>query len=138
MAESLPELPQESITSENNQLSVTAPSSPQQLSSNVLPQNRAETRMEEDQENLSIAVVPPDEPMTDDNFALSGAETPAQDEPDMGISQMDAADIESDLNILLTIDDSGQYPPLVTDHSANLKPAAVTSINDLQSNQHEG
>ena len=76
--------------------------------------------------------------MTDDNFFLSGAATPAQDQPDTGLSQMDAVDIESELNNLLTIDDSGQYPPLVADQSANPEPAAVTSIPDLQSNQHEG
>ena len=77
--------------------------------------------MEDNQENLSIAMGPPDESMTDDNFTLSDAATTAQDEPDTGMSQMDAADIESELN------DSGQYPPLAADHSANLEPAAVTS-----------
>ena len=62
--------------------------------------------------------------MTDENFTLSGAVTPAQDEPDLGRSQMDAADKESELNNLLTIDDSSQYPLLVADHSANLEPTA--------------
>ena len=61
--------------------------------------------MEEDQENLSIATETHDEPMTDDNFTLSDGATPTQDEPETGISQMDAADIESELNNLLTIDD---------------------------------
>ena len=31
--------------------------------------------------------------MTDDNFTLSGAATPARDEPDMVLSQMDAAEL---------------------------------------------
>ena len=53
-------------------------------------------------------MAPPDESMIDDIFNLSGAATPTQDEPDTGISQMDAADIESELNNLLTIDDSGK------------------------------
>ena len=108
LADSLPELPQGSITGENHQISMTAPGSSQQLPPEVPPLNRAETRMQEDQENLSTAVGPPDESMTDDNFTLSGAATPAQDEPDTGISQMEEADIESELNNLLTIDDSGQ------------------------------
>ena len=80
--------------------------------------------MEDDQENPSITVGPPDEAMSDNNFTLSGAATPAQDEPDKVMSQMDAADIESELNNLLTIDDSSQYPPLVAEHSTNLEPAA--------------
>ena len=67
--------------------------------------------MEEDQESSSIVVDPNEEPMTDDNFTLSDGATPAQDEPETGISQMDAADIESELNNLLTIDESIQYPP---------------------------
>ena len=49
--------------------------------------------MEDDQENPSITTGLHDEIMTDDNFTLSGAATPAQDKPDMGMSQMDAADI---------------------------------------------
>ena len=88
------------------------------------PPNRSETQMKDDQEHPSITTGPPDEAMTDDNFTLSGAVTPAQDEPDMGMTQMDAADIESELNNLLTIEDSSQYPPLVAEHSANLEPTA--------------
>ena len=122
LAHSLPELPQGSMTGENDQISMTATGSSQQLPLDAL------------QENLSIAKGPPDESTTDDNFTLSGADTPAKDEPDTAISQMDAADIESELNNLLTIDDSGQYPPLVADHSANLESAAVTSVPDLPSN----
>ena len=88
------------------------------------PPNRIEVQMEDDQENPSITAGAPDEAMTDDNFTLSGAAAPAQDEPDMVMSQMDAADIDSELNNLLTIDDSSQKPPLVAEHSTNLEPAA--------------
>ena len=137
LADSLPELPRGSMTGENDQMSMTNPGKSQQLPLEVLPLNRAETRMEDDQEYLSIVIGPPDESTTNDTFTLSGAETPAQDEPDTGISQINAADIESELNNLLTIDDSGQYPPLVADHSGNLEPVAVTSVPDLPSTQLE-
>ena len=63
--------------------------------------------MEEDQEGSPIIVDPNDEPMTDDNFILSDGATPAQDEPEAGISQMDSADIETELNNLLPIDSLG-------------------------------
>ena len=62
LSNSLPELPQGIITSENNQTSMTAPGSSQQLPPDVLPVHRAETRMEDDQENLSIAMGPPTNP----------------------------------------------------------------------------
>ena len=114
------------------------PGSSQQQPLDAHPPNRVETRMDDDQENPSIAMAPPDKSMIDDIFTLSGAAIPAQDELDRSISQMDAADIESELNNPLTIDDSGQYPPLVTDPSTNLEPAAMTSVSDLPSDHHEG
>ena len=123
LADNLPELPLGGITSENNQVSITAPGSSQQLQPEMPPRNSIEVQMEDDQENPSIIAGPPDEGMTDDNFTLSGAATPAQDELDMVMSQMDEADIESELKNLLTIDDSNQYPPLVAKHSTNLEPA---------------
>ena len=91
--------------------------------------------MEEDQENLPVAIKPNDEPMTDDNFTLSDGATPVRDEPETGISQMDA-DIESELNILLTIDDSMQYPPLVTESSTNQESAITSSVSDSQQSQN--
>ena len=75
--------------------------------------------------------------MMDDNLTLSGAATPAQDPPDTGISEMDAADFDSELNNLLTIDDSGPYHSMVADPSTNLEPAATTPIQDLLSDQRE-
>ena len=136
LANSLPDFPQGSTSDQNVTTSATAPGSSQQLSTGILPSNRTETRMEEDQEDSPIIVDPNDEPMTDDNFILSDGGTPAQDEPEAGISQMDAADIESELDNLLTIDDSVQYPPLVADPSANPGTAVTLSIPDPQPNQN--
>ena len=93
--------------------------------------------MEEDQENLPVAIKPHDEQMTDDNFTLSDGATPVRDEPGTGISQMDAADIESDLNNLLTIDDSMQYPPLVAESSTNQESAITSSVSDSQQSQND-
>ena len=41
--------------------------------------------MEDDHEKMSTAMRTPDESIMDDNFTLSGAATPAQDEPGTGI-----------------------------------------------------
>ena len=81
--------------------------------------------------------MPPEESMTDDNFTLSGAATPAQDKPDTGISQMEAADIESELNNLLTIEDPNPSPTMLADPVTNLEPAATTSMQDLPKDQPE-
>ena len=94
--------------------------------------------MEEDREGSSINVDHNDEPMTDDNFTLSDGATLTQDEPETGISQMDAADIESELNNLLTIDDSIQYPPFTADPSINQEPAATSPIPNPRSSQNDG
>ena len=93
--------------------------------------------MEEDQENSSIAAETHDEAMTDDNFILSDSATPTQDEPETGISQMDAADIESELNSLLTIDESMQYPPLVAESSTNQQSTVTSSVSDSQQSQND-
>ena len=93
--------------------------------------------MEEDQENLSIAVEPHDEPMTDDNFSLSYGATHIRDEPETGISQMKAADIESELNNLLTIDESMQYPPLVAKPSTNQESVTTSSVTDSQPSEND-
>ena len=135
LANSLPDFPQGNTNDQNATTSATASGSSQQLSTDILPSNRAETRMEEDQEGSSIIVDPNDEPMTDGKFILSDGAIPAQDDPEAGISQMDAADIESELKNLLTIDDSIQYPPLVADPSANPETAVTSSFPDPQPNQ---
>ena len=82
LANSLPDFPQGSTTDPNTATNTTAPGSSQQTTSGGLSSDRTETQMEEDQENLSIAVEPHDEPMTDDNFTLSDRATPIQDEPE--------------------------------------------------------
>ena len=104
LADSLHEIPQGSATGKTDEMNATAIGSSQPPPPEMRPPDRTETRIEDDHENLSTAI-PPDESMTDDNFTLSGAATPAQDEPETGISQMEAADIESELNNFLTIDD---------------------------------
>ena len=96
--------------------------------------DRAETQIEDHHENLSTDL-PPEEPRTDDNFTLPDATTHAQDEHDTGISQMEAAGIESDLNNLLTIDDPSPSPTMVADPVTNLEPAAATSVQDLPADQ---
>ena len=75
--------------------------------------------------------------MTDDNFTLSDAATPVQDEPETGISHMDAADIESELNNLLTIDDASPAPSMVADPATAREPAANTSNQEQLQNQSE-
>ena len=50
---------------------------------------------------------------------------------------MDAADIESELNNLLTVGDSIQYPHFVADPSINQEPAATSSIADPRSSQND-
>ena len=140
LADSLPDFPQGSTTDQNAATTVTATGSTQQPPSSAPPTNRVETRMEEDREGSSINVDPSDEPMTDDNFTLSDGATLTQDEPETGISQMDAADIESELNNLLTIDDSIQYPPFYIqypDPSINQEPAATSPIPDPRSSQND-
>ena len=43
---------------------------------------------------------------------------------------MDAADIESELNNLLTIDDTMQYPRLAAEPSTNQESATTSSVSD--------
>ena len=137
LTDKLPEFPQGNIIEQSSATNTAAPGSSQQETPCELPAERMETRMEEDQKNLSIVTEAPDEPMTDDNFTLSDGATPTQDEPGTGISQMDAADIESELNNLLTIDDSIQYPPLVAESSINQESAVTSSVSDSQQSQND-
>ena len=71
--------------------------------------------------------------MTDDNFTLSGAATTAKDNSDMGISQMEAAGIESELNNHLTIDDQSSSSSTVAD--PNVNPAPAATAQNLTDNQ---
>ena len=106
LSDDLPELPEGSVSKATGEINATASGSSHSLPPEKKLPDEAETQTEGDQENLSTDM-PPDEPMTDDNFTLSSAATTAQDEPDTGMSQMEAADVESELNNLLTIDGSG-------------------------------
>ena len=135
LANNLPDFPQETTTHQNSATNAAAPGSSQQTTSSGLPSEITETQMEEDQENLPVAIKPNDEPMTEDNFTLSDGATPDRDEPETGISQMDA-DIDSELNNLLTIDDSMQYPPLVAEPSTNQESAITSSVFDSQQSQN--
>ena len=137
LADKLPEFPQGNIIEQSSATNTAAPGNSQQETPSELPAERMETRMEENQKNLSIVTETPDEPMTDDNFTLSDGATPTQDEPETGISQMDAADIKSELNNLLTIDDSIQYPPLVAESSINQESAVTSSVSDSQQSQND-
>ena len=130
----LPELPQGSGSNATDETNITASGSSHSLTPERNLPNELETQAEGHQENLSTDMLP-DEPMTDDNFTLSGAATPAQDEPDTGISQMEAADIELELNNLLTIDDSDPSPIMVADPVMNSQPAATVSMQDLPTDQ---
>ena len=60
------------------------------------------------QDDVPSVMPPSEEPMTDNNFTLSDATTPVRDEVETNISNMEAADIESELNNLLTIDEEYQ------------------------------
>ena len=100
------------------------------------PPGNTETRMEDVQEGSPVTVLPSEEQMTDDHFTLSDATTPAHDELDTSISQMDAADMETELNNLLTIDDPGPSSTMVADPATtNQEPAANTSTRDQPQNQ---
>ena len=136
LADSLPELPQGSVTSATAEVNATAPGSSHSPPSERGLPDRDETQTENQQENVSTDM-PQKEPMTDDNFTLSGAATLAQDKPDTCISQMEAADIESELNNLLKIDDPNPSPIMVADPVTNLEPAATTSMQDLPADQPE-
>ena len=137
MADKLPDFPQGNTTEQNSVTNTAAPGSSQQTIPSGLPSEGTETRMEEDQQNISITTETQDEPMTDDNFTLSDGTTLTQDEPETGISQMDAADIESELNNLLTIDDSMQYPHLVAESSTNQQSTVTSSVSDSQQSQND-
>ena len=136
LADSLPELPQGSVTSATDEANATASgSSHSQLLERSLPAG-AETQAEDHHGNL-FTDMPPDEPLTDDNFILSGAFTHVQGEPDTGISQMEAGDIESELNNFLTIDDPNLSPIMVADPRTTLELAATTSMQGLPTDRPE-
>ena len=127
LTDGLSELAQESADEETEGLNTAAPGSSRMTPSTTNPSDTAESLVEEMQEDALTSLPPPEEPMTDDNFTLSDAATLVQDEPETGISHMDAADIESELNNLLTIDDASPAPSMVADPATIREPAASAS-----------
>ena len=76
LADKLPDFPQGNTTEQNSVTNTAAPGSSQQKTiPSGLPSKGTETRMEEDQQKLSITTETHDEPMTDDNFILSDGTT---------------------------------------------------------------
>ena len=136
LADGLPEPQQKSTNIETTELNATTSGNSQPLPPVMNPPGITETRMEVVQEGSSKTVLHSEKQMTDDNFTLSDAISPADDEPDTGISQMDAAYIEMELNNLLTIDDPGPSSPMMADPATtNQQPAANTSTRDHPQNQ---
>ena len=124
------------MTNASGEVNATAPGSSHSPPPERSLPERAETQTENHHEHLSTDM-PLEEPMTDDNFTLSSAATLVQDEADMFISQMEAADIESELNNLLTLDNPNPSIIMVADPVTNLEPAAITSMQDLPADQPE-
>ena len=120
------------MTDETNETSATASSSSQPPPLETSLPDRKEIHMEEN-EDTSTEIVP-DETMTDGNFIMSGAATNAQNKPYTGVSQMEAADVESELRNLLTIDDQIPSPSVTTDPSVNSEPVVTTSTQNLADN----
>ena len=130
LADGLPELAQD-IGGPNT----AAPGRLEMAPPTMNPPNPAESLMDEVQGDAMTTLPPSEEPMTDDNFTLSDAATPVQDEPEASISHMDAADIESELNNLLTNDDASPDPYMVTDSATAQEPAGNTSNQEPLQNQ---
>ena len=124
LADGLPELAREDTDEETEGLNTAAPGSSRLAPPITNPSEPAESLVEEMQEDVLTSLPPSEEPMTDDNFTLSDAATPVQDEPETGISHMDAADIVSEINILLTIDEASPTHSKIADPR---EPAACAS-----------
>ena len=73
-----------------------------------MSQDSNEILVEGAQDDVPGVMPPSEEPMTDNNFTFSDATTPVRDEVETNISNLEAADIESELNNLLTIDEEYQ------------------------------
>ena len=71
-------------------------------------QDSNEILVERAHDDVPDVMPPSGEPMTGNNFTFSDATTPVRDEVETNISNLEAADIESELNNLLTIDEEYQ------------------------------
>ena len=106
LADGLPNLePTEAIPGISDLSEAASGSSRTVLPTPHLTQDTDELLVEGVQDDVPNIMPPSEEPMTDNNFTLSEATTPVRDEAETNISNMEAADIESELNNLLTIDE---------------------------------
>ena len=128
MADGLPTPPQEGVAAGTEAPNAAAPGRSRIVPPTTNQPDPLESLMEEVQEEVLTAVPPTEEPMTDDNLMLSDAATPVRDESGTGISHIEAADIESELNNMLTINDENQSPSMVADPATTHEQAANTSI----------
>ena len=109
LADGLPNLePTEAIPGISDLSEAASGSSRTVLPTPHLTQDTDELLVEGVQDDVPNVMPPSEEPMTDNNFTLSDATTPVRDEAETNISNMEAADIESELNNLLTIDEEYQ------------------------------
>ena len=118
----MPELAREDTYEETEGLKTAAGSS-RMAPPITNPSDPAESMVEEMQGDVLTSLPTSEQPMTDDNFTLSDAASPVHDQPETVISHMDAADIESELNNLLTIDEASSAPSMIADPATTREPA---------------
>ena len=135
LADSLSTVPQERLVDKTGEMDVTASGSSQPP---AIDQNQPGLSLVQATTDTEQAdMVQPEDSLVSNSFTLSGAATPAQNEPDNGISQMEAADIESELNNLLSIDNWTYSPITVIEPSPDPEPLATASNQDSGSNPPE-
>ena len=138
LADGLPNLePTEAIPGISG-LGEAASDSPQTVPpTSHLTQDTDESLMEGVQDDISNVMPPSEEPLTDNNFTFSDAATPVRDEAETGISNMEAADIESELNNLLTMDEESSPPSEAPDSAVQntVNTMASTSTQEAPQDQ---
>ena len=138
LADGLPNLePTEAIPGTGG-LGEAASGSPQTVPpTSYLTQDTDESLMEGVQDEISNVMPPSEEPMTDNYFTLSDAATPVRDEAETSISNMEAADIESELNNLLTMDEESSPPSEAPDWAVQnvVNTMASTSTQEAPQDQ---
>ena len=138
LADGLPNLePTEAIPGTSG-LGEAASGSPQTVPpTSYLTQDTDGSLMEGVQDEISNVMPPSEEPMTDNNFTLSDAATPVRDEAETSISNMEAADIESELNNLLTMDEESSPPSDAPDSAVQnaVNTMASTSTQEAPQDQ---
>ena len=128
LADSLPQVPQERIANETSEKDVTATGSSQPP---VLDSNQAGRVQVQVATSVEIAEeAQPDDSVFSDKFTLSGAGTPVKDKLSTEITQMEAADIESEFNDLLTIEQQSPASSITPSPSVNPEPRATNLSQD--------